>query len=295
MKILIVDDSPTNLRMLRAQLELENFEVFEASDGVSALEALDREGADAIISDILMPRMDGYRLCQEVRRSKRWQNLPFLFYTGTFISAPDEKLCYDLGGNKYLQKPASSRAIVTALREAAESGAKIPSLDDPLSETDVMKEYSERLVAKLEARNEELAQTMKSLEESNRELAMRKEQLEEISADLDLRVRQRTAELESTARELESFSFSVSHDLRAPLRHITGFADSVLENANGQFDDANLRRLNTIRQSAQKMSDMIEGLLDLATVTRSPLKRSSVDLSALAAAITAELQTSAPN
>ena len=66
MKVLIVDDTPTNLRLLRAVLEAENFQVIEATDGEQALAILEREEIDAIISDILMPNMDGYRLCDEV-------------------------------------------------------------------------------------------------------------------------------------------------------------------------------------------------------------------------------------
>ena len=96
MKILIVDDAPANLKLLRALLEAENFAVVEAADGQQALASLERDGVDAIISDILMPRMDGYRLCQEVRKDPRWKALPFIFYTATYTSPSDEKLCYDL-------------------------------------------------------------------------------------------------------------------------------------------------------------------------------------------------------
>ena len=71
MKVLIVDDNETNRKLLRINLEGEGIETFEAEDGVEALEKLEHERADAIISDILMPRMDGYRFCQEVRKSER--------------------------------------------------------------------------------------------------------------------------------------------------------------------------------------------------------------------------------
>src|SRR5258707_9332097 len=80
--ILIVDDNPTNLKLLRAVLEAESFAVVEAADGVEALEVLKEQKVDSIISDILMPRMDGYRLCLEVRKSES-HALPFIFYTST--------------------------------------------------------------------------------------------------------------------------------------------------------------------------------------------------------------------
>ena len=67
MNLLIVDDTPTNLKLLRAQLEAEGHAVFEAHDGVDALALLERQRVDVVISDILMPRLDGYRLCHEIR------------------------------------------------------------------------------------------------------------------------------------------------------------------------------------------------------------------------------------
>jgi len=71
MNLLIVDDYPNNRKLLRAALEAEGHRVAEASDGVEALEVLGREGVDAVISDILMPRMDGFRLCHKIRTGEK--------------------------------------------------------------------------------------------------------------------------------------------------------------------------------------------------------------------------------
>ena len=287
MKVLIVDDSLPNLKVLRALLELSDVTALEASDGVDALTALQREPVDAIISDILMPRMDGYRLCYEVRKDRRWRNLPFIFYSATYTSPEDAKLCYDLGADKYIQKPAVSGEILTALREAARNPRKPSGNPPPFSETDVMREYSERLVAKLEARNLEL-------DEANRQVAQAAAELQRANNELDLRVRQRTMELEISVLELEAFSYSVSHDLRAPLRHIGGFADLVLKNGAAQLDETNLHRLNTICDSAQKMTALIDGLLDMSRVSYSGFRRCPVDLTRLALEIASELQAARP-
>jgi len=76
MNLLIVDDDPTGLKLLRAQLEAEGHAVFEAHDGVDALAVLERQRVDGVISDILMARMDGYRLCYEIRKHARLHDLP---------------------------------------------------------------------------------------------------------------------------------------------------------------------------------------------------------------------------
>ena len=97
MNILIVDDQPTDLKLLRAQLEAEGHVVFEAHDGVDALVLLNRQRVDAVISDILMPRMDGYRLCHEIRKHTRLRDLPVIIYTATYTS-PGESTCAGFGG-----------------------------------------------------------------------------------------------------------------------------------------------------------------------------------------------------
>ncbi|HWF18837.1 MAG TPA: response regulator [Verrucomicrobiae bacterium] len=89
MKVLIVDDTPGNLRLLRAVLEGEKIDVVEAADGLQGLAVLEKEPVDAVISDILMPNMDGYRFCREVRSNDRLSRLPFLIYSSTYNSPAD--------------------------------------------------------------------------------------------------------------------------------------------------------------------------------------------------------------
>jgi light-regulated signal transduction histidine kinase (bacteriophytochrome) len=140
----------------------------------------------------------------------------------------------------------------------------------------------------------ELMEAKKQLEETNRELERAGVQLQQANAGLELRVRQRTSELEAANQELEAFSYSVSHDLRAPLRHIASFSGLVLNNSAAQLDKANLRHLNAIGVAAERMSGLIEALLQLSRVSRGKLSRQPVDLTALAGEVLAELQQSAP-
>ena len=167
MNLLIVDDDPINLRLLRAQLEAEGHTVFDACDGVAALAVLQQQPLDAVISDILMPTMDGYRLCHEVRKQERFKQLPFIIYTATYTSAGDEKLALDLGADKYLRKPAAAEEIVTALHEVSNAPScreRAPGVTLP--DADLMKQYSEQLVNKLEQRNRELSAAITNLQAS---------------------------------------------------------------------------------------------------------------------------------
>ncbi|MBD0336072.1 MAG: PAS domain-containing protein [Cyanobacteria bacterium Co-bin13] len=105
--------------------------------------------------------------------------------------------------------------------------------------------------------------------------------LQQLNTDLEVRVQQRTAQLEAVNRELESFSYSVSHDLRAPLRHVRGFIDMLSQHLSPTADPTTAHYLETIQSSAHKMDQLIEGLLVLSRVGRRELKRQTVGLNGL--------------
>ena len=111
---------------------------------------------------------------------------------------------------------------------------------------------------------------------------------------LEERVRERTAALEAANREMEAFSYSVSHDLRAPLRAIAGFSDALKEDHANSLDESAKLYLTRIRGAAADMNRLINGLLSLARVTRGELHREPVDLSAVARTVVEELKHSDP-
>ena len=112
--------------------------------------------------------------------------------------------------------------------------------------------------------------------------------------ELERRVAERTAELTVVNRELESFSSSVSHDLRAPLRGIDGWSQAVLEDCGPQLDEQGRTYLKTVRSETQRMGELIDGLLELSRVTRAPMKRETVDLTAMAQELEASLRAGQP-
>ena len=118
--------------------------------------------------------------------------------------------------------------------------------------------------------------------------------LQRLNEQLELRVRQRTAELETVNHELESFAYSVSHDLRAPLRHVDSFSKILLDEYPEKLDEQGRFYLGRIRENTQRLASLIDQLLALSRLSRTELRSLPVDLSALASEVMRELQQSDP-
>ena len=118
--------------------------------------------------------------------------------------------------------------------------------------------------------------------------------IQQLNINLEHRVRERTAQLESANRELEAFSYSVSHDLRAPLRAIDGFSQAIVEEYSSQLDDQAKEYLDRVRAATQHMGQLIDSMLTLAHVTRTEMLHETIDLSTLALDVLSDLQKTDP-
>jgi|WetSurMetagenome_2_1015567.scaffolds.fasta_scaffold09652_4 PAS domain S-box-containing protein len=162
MRVLIVDDEPEGLSLLGTLLRGEGYEVLEAHHGADALARLKTEGADIIISDVLMPVMDGFRFCREVRADPQWKDVLFVFFTGSYLDDRDKEFGLMLGADQYLRKPIELEALVKILQDlvAAWQEGRLPARQTYARERELLKLYSERLGHKLEQKIQELGREL---------------------------------------------------------------------------------------------------------------------------------------
>ncbi len=140
----------------------------------------------------------------------------------------------------------------------------------------------------------ETEETARSLAVARTEVERKAEEVHQLNQTLEERVRLRTAELEATNRELEAFSYSVSHDLRAPLRTIDGFSLALEEDYTDAVDATGRDYIKRVRTGVQRMGQLIDSLLQLSRITRAEISREPVDMSALGDSVGANLREEEP-
>ncbi len=114
-RILIVDDEPDLLAVLRFGLEAEGFDVLDASDGVRGLDLARAQAPDLIVPDLMLPRMDGYKVCRALKFDDRYRRIP-VFILSARSGETDRRLALDLGADEYMTKPYEVRDLVARIR-----------------------------------------------------------------------------------------------------------------------------------------------------------------------------------
>lgn len=165
--VLVVDDKEENRYYLQALLTGHGYRVTVARHGAEALVLARQTSPDLIVSDLLMPVMDGYTLLRHWKADPGLRALPFIVYTATYTQAEDEKLAMDLGADAFILKPAEPEEFLARMREVslrpANAGPE-QSRSDRTDETEVLRHYSETLIRKLEEKSLQLTETNRMLE-----------------------------------------------------------------------------------------------------------------------------------
>ncbi len=149
-KILIADDDRRNLYLLETILKTYEFEVTSAENGEEALELARKSLPDLVITDIFMPVMDGFKLCQNWKSDKRLRNIPLIFYTATYTDPKDEEYALSLGAERFLVKPQQPEVLISVIRQVLAEREKAPPDEPVMEEAESLRQYSEVLFRKLE-------------------------------------------------------------------------------------------------------------------------------------------------
>lgn len=281
MKVLVVDDSRNDRKIIRYNFEWHGCEVLEASNGKQGLELAAAEKPDLIVSDCLMPVMDGFQFLHEIKKFQGTKTIPFIFYSAVYTGSREAELAASLGARAFLAKPMRPEELwdeVGRLLAAEPAGEAVEQ--KPWPEEEFLKNYSQLVAGKLEEKVRELTETNESLLRLN--------------SELERRVVERTSQLEAANRELDMFSYSISHDLRAPLRHLEGFSQALIDEYATKLNHTGKEYLERLRKSARRLTDMIDALLELSRHTRGKLVKESVDITSIAKEVAAQLARSQP-
>lgn len=207
-RALVVDDKEENVYYLKMLLEGHGYAVDMAHNGEEALASALRVPPDVVISDLLMPVMDGYTLLKRWKSNDRLSDIPFIVYTATYTEQNDERLALDLGADAFILKPCEPEAFMACLSDVsqrvAQSGATRPS--SSRSEHDLLKAYNASLVQKLEKKlielqhaNEALKQDIDARELAEAALRASEHRHRELAKELDLE-RQRLLAAQAVAQ-----------------------------------------------------------------------------------------------
>ncbi|MCS6910395.1 MAG: response regulator [Anaerolineales bacterium] len=188
--ILIVEDITAVREMIELQLRARGYDTLSACDGQEALEVIARQRPAAIVSDILMPRMDGFSLAHRLRSNPETATIPLILLSATYVSAEDERFALNLGAMRFLPKPVDLEELTNALNQALRMPATQVS---NLTDREFYVGYRQRLKAKLQQKAQQIARTqqqMATVAPAQREiyrytLAEAQAQYEEIQRELE--------------------------------------------------------------------------------------------------------------
>jgi len=226
--VLVVDDKEGNLYLLRALLTGHQYEVEEARHGAEALVKARQSPPDLVVSDLLMPVMDGYMLLRQWKADENLKKIPFVVYTATYTEPKNEQLALSLGADAFIVKPAEPDVFMNRLREIAQRVLQPPPPAAPPTHLYIavpeqeeaihLQEYNQVLIHKLEDKMFELERTNRKL---TQEIAERERARVEIQKQLDelRRWEQATLNRESRVQDLKREVNELCSELALPSRY----------------------------------------------------------------------------
>jgi signal transduction histidine kinase len=259
--ILIVEDSPTQTKLLRLILEEHGYSVDSAANGVEALEHIKNKAPDLIITDIIMPNMDGFELCKTLKGDPDLKRIPVMLLTS--LSDPQDVIKgLQAGADNFLTKPYEDTFLISRIRyiftnlELRAGNASNAQIEILFAGQKYLINSDRMQVVDL------LLSTYENAIQKNNELHKAHNDLMEIHRQLE----QKNIELEKLNKEKNHFLSVATHDLRNPLTTIYTAADLITEELKNTTSTETIEFLEMIKQSSKFMRDLINELLDVSVI-----------------------------
>jgi CheY-like chemotaxis protein len=160
--LLIVEDVPNILELLSVTLKFKGYPVITATNGEEALKLIEQEHPALIVSDILMPKMDGFQLIQRLRTHPKTSQIPIIILSATYVTPEDRDFAMKLGAARFLEKPVDTEEFLLTIAEVLTQG--VATLPPPMDEQEFYLGYRERLESKLHYKSSQIARTERLLE-----------------------------------------------------------------------------------------------------------------------------------
>jgi two-component system sensor histidine kinase/response regulator len=267
-RILIAEDSPTQAQRLQHILEQQAYEVTHAGNGRLALESARANRPTLVISDVVMPEMDGYELCRRIKEDASLTELPVILVT-TLSDPGDVIRALECRADNFILKPYDELDLIDRVQFILLNRG-MRKVEGSMGVEIFFNGLRHFITAdRLQILNL-LLSTYDAAIQRNKQLSNAQEELQQLNA-----------KLASANQEMEAFSYSVSHDLRTPLRHIDGFVGLLSRSLVGRLDAKEQRYFETIGESARRMSQLIDDLLDFSRMNRATMRLTAVDLNLL--------------
>jgi len=268
-KILIAEDSLTQAQRLRHILQQQGYEVAVADNGHVALKMAAQFQPALVVTDVIMPEMDGYELATRIKADASLNHIPVILVT-TMSDPQDVIRGLECGADNFVLKPYDERYLLARVRYVLINREMRREQDFGMG-VEIYFNGNRHFVTadRLQILNL-LLSTYDAAIQRNKELQNSQNELQLLNS-----------RLAAANRELESFSYSVSHDLRAPLRHIDGYIQLLLEDSASTLSPDARRHLKVITDASRQMDDLIDDLLEFSRMNRAEMGQSGVDLDAL--------------
>lgn len=261
-KILIAEDSLTQAEQLKHLLVAHGYVVVVAGNGKEALQAVREEKPTLIISDIMMPEMDGYELCRSVKSDPRLRDIPVMLLTS--LSDPVDiirgLLC---AADNFIVKPYSTEELLNRV-EYILVNRELRMHEKSQLGVDIFFAGQRHLITSDRLQILDLLfSTYETAVQKNQALVKVQDELKRLN------------------KELEAFGYSISHDLRTPVRHVLGFTELLLRDPQLQPEGKAHGYVSAIQESCRKMMTMIDGLLAFSRLSYAEIRREHVDMDRL--------------